>query len=262
MPDDLVDRIVDGMIDAWRDRATGIDGGEVLELDGLVLALTNLGADDQNVTLVEREPADPLAALGQAEAQFRTRGRQFGVKVVVGRTPSVESALRELGLQRILSEPVMAVAVSDVVRAPTPTGVVIERARKAEDLSAAIDLEIEVFGTKRPIAEALLPPAMADHPKMRAYVARLDGRPAAGAQARRDGRTVGVFGVGTIERARRRGIGAALASFVVMDHGEVADVAWLESSDLGLPVYERLGFGAIARSEVWVRRRRGAEGIV
>lgn len=262
MPDDLVDRIVDGMIVAWRDRTTGIDGGEVLELDGLVLALSNLAPDDQNVTLVEREPADPIAALGLAEEEFRSRGRRFGVKVVVGRAPSVESAVRELGLARILSEPVMAVEVSGVLRAPTPSGVVIERARRTEDLSAAIDVEIEVFGTKRPIAEALLPPAVADHPRMRAYVARLDGRPVAGAQARRDGRTVGVFGVGTVERARRRGIAAALTSFVVTDHEGVADVAWLESSDLGLPVYERLGFRAVARSEVWVRPRRGARGIV
>jgi predicted GNAT family acetyltransferase len=89
---------------------------------------------------------------------------------------------------------------------------------------------------------------------MRSYVATLDGAPAAAAHARRHERLVGVFGVGTVERARRRGIGAAITSFAVLDQRDVADLAWLEASVAGRAVYERIGFRAIGRSEVWVRR--------
>jgi GNAT superfamily N-acetyltransferase len=255
MASELEDRVDAGIVGAWRGRATGVDGGEALELDGLVLALTNLPADDQNVALVERDPADPVEALRRAEEEFRARGRQFGVKIVVGRTPGIESAVRELGLRRILVEPVMAAAVSDLTE-PTPLAAVeVRRATTGPDLAAAVEIEMGVFGTTREIAEALVPPSVAEDPNVRAYVATLGGEPVAGAHTRRHERTVGVFGVGTIDRARRRGIGGALTAFVVRDHRDVADVAWLESSDLGRPVYERIGFRTIAYTEVWVRPR-------
>jgi hypothetical protein len=258
MRDDLEDRIAASMIGAWWSRAIDVQGGEVLEYDGLVLALTNLPSDDQNVVLVGREPTDTLAALRMAEAEFRARACQFGVKVVVGRTPSAEWAVRELGLQRILQEPVMAVSVADVAEAAPPPGVSLRRVTTPEDRAAAVDVEMQVFGTRREIAEALVPASVADDPHVRAYVATLAEGPVAGAHARRHEQTVGIFGVGTVERARRRGIGGALTSLVVRDHANVADLAWLESSDLGRPMYERLGFRTIAHTEVWIRRAEGA----
>jgi predicted GNAT family acetyltransferase len=258
MRDDLEDRIAASMIGAWWSRAIDAPGGEVLEHDGLVLALTNLPADDQNVVLVGREPTDTIAALRIAEAEFRARDRQFGVKVMVGRTPSAEWAVRELGLQRILLEPVMAASVSNVAEAAPPPGVSLRRATSSEDRAAAVDVEMQVFGTRREIAEAMIPMSIADHATTRAYVATLDGSLIAGAHARRHERTIGIFGVGTVERVRRRGIGAALTSFAVRDHADVADLAWLESSEMGRPVYQRLGFRTIAHTEVWIRRAEGA----
>jgi predicted GNAT family acetyltransferase len=251
---DLEERIAAAMIAAWRDRAAGVSGGEVLGHDGLVLALTNLPADDQNVTLVEREPSDPVAALRTADGLFRSRGRTFGVKVVVGRTPGVEAAIRSLGLERAVAEPVMAVSVADVVSCPAPPGVAIRRATTASDREIALEVEVEVFGTARPVAEALLPLPDAGHPRMRSYVATLDGVAVAAAHVRRHERVVGVFGVGTVERARGRGIGGAITSFAALDHRVQADLAWLEASAAGRAVYERIGFRPIGRSEVWVRR--------
>jgi GNAT superfamily N-acetyltransferase len=253
VPDELEDRVVAAMLASWRDRVGGIEGGEVVELDGLVLALSNLPAVDQSVTLVERDPADPVAALTAAEERFRSRGLPLGVKVVVGRFPAIESAVRALGLERVVTEPVMAVRVEDVAHEPAPGGVSIRRVTTAYDRAAAVTVEMAVFGTERAVAEALVPAAIADEPKMRSYVATEGGAAIAAAHVRRDGRTVGVFGVGTVESARGRGIGAAITSFAVQDHLDLADLAWLESSDLGRSVYERLGFRPIGRSEVWVR---------
>jgi predicted GNAT family acetyltransferase len=250
---DLEERIAEAMVAAWRDRALAVSGGEVLEHDGLVLALTNLPTDEQNVVLVEREPAHPVGALRAAEERFRSRGRALGVKVVVGRTPGVEAAVRSLGLERVIAEPVMAVSLADVVSGPAPAGVSIRRLTTTDDREAAVGIEVEVFGSQRPVAEALLPRS---DPTMRSYVATLDGVPAAAAHVRRHERVVGVFGVGTAERARRRGIGAAITSFAALDHLDVADLAWLESSDAGRSVYERIGFRTIGRSEVWVRGAR------
>jgi hypothetical protein len=254
MTSDLEDRIVGAMIAAWRDRVGGVAGGEVIELDGLVLALSNLPADDQSVTLVEREPVESVAALTAAEERFTSRGLPFGVKVVVGRTPGVEGAIRSLGLARAVSEPVMAARVEDLAHGPAPDAVSIRRVATQDDRAVAIAVEVEVFGTERAVAEALVPRSSADQPGQRSYVATIGDAPVATAHVRLHERVVGVFGVGTVDAARRRGIGAAITSFAVRDHLDVAELAWLESSALGRSVYERLGFRTIGRSEVWVRR--------
>ena len=62
----------------------------------------------------------------------------------------------------------------------------------------------------------------------------------------RSGRTIGVYNIATIESARGRGYGAAITRQVVAD-GIAAgcDVAILQASDMGYPVYERMGFRTV-----------------
>jgi predicted GNAT family acetyltransferase len=64
----------------------------------------------------------------------------------------------------------------------------------------------------------------------------------------RTGRTIGVYSIATVGSARRRGYGAAMTARVVAD-GMVAgcDVAVLQASEMGRPVYERLGFRTVVR---------------
>ena len=69
-----------------------------------------------------------------------------------------------------------------------------------------------------------------------------DGEPVSCAAAIRSGSTVGIYAVGTIERARRRGYGRAVTSAAI-DAGRSAwagTVAVLQSSELGLRVFNRV----------------------
>ena len=59
----------------------------------------------------------------------------------------------------------------------------------------------------------------------------------------RTGRTIGVYAIATIPAARQNGYGAAMTARVVADgSGAGCDVAVLQASELGRPIYERLGF--------------------
>lgn len=252
MPKEVAERVAEAMIAFWRDRAAR-HGGDAHEIDGLVVAISGLPANDQSVTLVEREPADARAALAEAEGRFRARGRAFGVKVEVGRHPAVESVVRSLGLRMVSSEPAMVVPVTEVGPAATPPGVNVHRVTGPDELRGMVDIEVAVFGTDRRVAEGLLPPSILATDSIRCYLATLDGEPVGSAYAHRFGGALGVFGVATLERARRRGIGTAVTTSAVRDHREAADLAWLEASQLGRPVYERMGFRAISDYEVWVR---------
>ena len=65
------------------------------------------------------------------------------------------------------------------------------------------------------------------------------------------GEAVGVFGVAVAPAARRRGIGAALTRAAARA-GEGSEIAWLSARGEAASMYERLGFRAVGRNEVWV----------
>ncbi len=85
----------------------------------------------------------------------------------------------------------------------------------------------------------------------RVAITRLDGRPAATALGCVDGEVLGVYNVATLADARRRGLGLA-ATLAILHDGAArgARLAVLESTQDGLPLYQRLGFRVVGRFDV------------
>ncbi|NUR31738.1 MAG: GNAT family N-acetyltransferase [Catenulispora sp.] len=80
-------------------------------------------------------------------------------------------------------------------------------------------------------------------PRIQAFVAYLDGTPAACAMAFRHEETAGLFWVATRTEARNRGLGALVsASSVRAAFQDGAESVTLTATALGAPVYRRLGF--------------------
>ena len=73
----------------------------------------------------------------------------------------------------------------------------------------------------------------------------------------RSGRVIGVYAISTVPAARRRGYGEAMTARVIAD-GIAAgcDVAVLQASETGRPIYERLGFRVDVRYNAYVRSAR------
>jgi predicted GNAT family acetyltransferase len=68
----------------------------------------------------------------------------------------------------------------------------------------------------------------------------------------RTGNTIGVYNIATLEMARRRGYGAAMTARVVADGAaDGCDVAILQASEMGRPIYERLGFRTVIGRDVY-----------
>jgi GNAT superfamily N-acetyltransferase len=251
---DLVDRVAAAALETERIRALAVDGGEVLEVEGLVVTLTNLPAPELNGVRVGSAPLDPAGALAAAEQVFRDRGhRFFGIEIEVGRHPGVEEAIRDIGLERVEAWPAMAVALGGLPEVTTPEDVTIRSVTDVSDLPAVRAVEVDTFGTPPDVAERFVGPGMlADH-HVRMFTAWSDGEPVGEASAYLTGTTVGIFGVGVLERARRRGIGTALTLAAARAFGDAADLAWLQPSGMAEGLYERLGFRTVSRWEVWVR---------
>jgi GNAT superfamily N-acetyltransferase len=253
---DLADRIVAAGLEGERVRAEVIEGGEVVEVDGLLVAFSNLPAPELNGTRVIREPEDPSAALVAARAVFRSRGHPFfGIEVEVGRHPAMEAAIRAAGLRRVEAWPAMAAPISLLPAESTPTGVEIREVREVDDLAAVRSVEVATFGTPAEIAEGFVGPRMLRDERVRMFTAWIDGEPIGEASAYLLDDTVGIFGVGVVESARRRGIGAALTLRAARAFDDRTDLAWLQPSEMARRLYEGLGFQPVSDWEVWAARR-------
>ena len=93
-------------------------------------------------------------------------------------------------------------------------------------------------------------------PRMRSYLALMNGRPVATSQLMLAAGVAGVYNVTCLPEARGQGIGAAVtlaALLAARQHGY--RMAILQASDLGYPVYRRLGFADYGRLNRYVLDR-------
>ena len=102
-------------------------------------------------------------------------------------------------------------------------------------------------GTVEGVAD-YLPASFAADPNVKVFHARLDGRPVGSSVAIRTGDVSGVYAVGTLPEARGRGVGTAVTwAAVAAGSAWGCDVIVLQASEMGLSLYERMGFRTVVR---------------
>jgi GNAT superfamily N-acetyltransferase len=92
------------------------------------------------------------------------------------------------------------------------------------------------------------PPTMLDDPAFRFVTGYMDDEPVAAAAAIITDDVVGIYAVGTAERARRKGFGRAM-TWAAIHAGKEAgcSVAILQSSEMAVNVYREMGFVEVCR---------------
>jgi len=130
---------------------------------------------------------------------------------------------------------------------PTPEGFVVERVRDEEGLAAWVETLGSGFGEGPVEAEwvggVYRRLGFGDQGTLRHYLGRLDGEPVATSTLFFGAGVAGVYFVSTVERARRRGIGAAVTLAPLREARDLGyETGVLGSSEMGYPVYRRLGF--------------------
>ncbi len=115
-------------------------------------------------------------------------------------------------------------------------------------------LGVEPRGERHPWLNAFTALYLDEASPGRLFVGRVEGTAVATSLAFVGGGAVGIYGVGTVPAFRGRGYGGAL-TVRCLEWGRSRDatVAVLESTDLGFPVYERLGFRTVFPTTSWVR---------
>ncbi len=205
-----------------------VDTGEGVEL-----------AQELNVAFIERvDPSEDRLALGSH--YFRSRSRPWRLEGPPELRVEVERRATELGLGVGRLRPGMLVAPAALRPGPDVPGLEVERVVGLCRLATFTSTLVEGMGGA-PVPD--LPPIAREPAGTDCYLGLLGGEPVATAIRYSDGGVAGIYGVATLARARRRGIGRAMTEHALRDGFAVGDQrGFLQATEIGRPLYEAMGF--------------------
>jgi GNAT superfamily N-acetyltransferase len=253
---DLARLDLDNEIELWSagvsfsaDGASGREGDVAWFSSGLAVPFFN--------QVVATGSAADSAALARAVSVLRGRDVPFLVRLRAGIDDAAIPALEALGLHEDLDEAYPALALhpipDDVAPAKGSAALEIRRATDAAGLEDHLAVMSPGFGLPIEIARGLVPIETLGMPGIGLYVGYVDDRPVATSMGYTSGGTIGVYNVATLKDARRHGYGAAVTRHAVADGAaRGATVAILQSSTMGLPVYEKIGFREVLAFRMFV----------
>ena len=230
---------------------------EVTRVGGAVAILTDLPFDWFNQILIEDEGATPAGVLAGVD-KGRTLGDRFVVRLREGIDDRFVVTLASAGMVAKEFDPTTPGMAAfpigrDAILSSASSVLQIRRVTDSAGIDAHRLVATAGFGTRPEVATGTACLDLLDGPGCAIYVGYVDGEPVVSGLGWRVGRTIGVYSIATVESARRRGFGAAMTARIMAD-GVAAgcDVAVLQASELGRPIYERLGFRTVVTYRAYV----------
>ncbi|MGH3134055.1 MAG: GNAT family N-acetyltransferase [Gaiellaceae bacterium] len=186
--------------------------------------------------------SDSCPGIADSISEVEERGLPCGVQVRAARHRDVEEEAVGLGLTTRVPMPGMAVSPDELAHARAPR---LEIVRVDDEGGLADAAKVAAAGGGVPL-EFMLPlyaPGVLELAGFAVHVGRVDGEPVTTAMGYQTDKDVAIFSVATPPEHRRRGFGGAItahAARAAFDDG--ADLAWLQTSEMGESVYRGLGF--------------------
>lgn len=218
--------------------------GRVATEDGVHLIAFDLPRFGLNNVIVLGVTPPPERVLALAAEFFSASEEGYTVRLEAGAHPALEEALRSRGWQADHDLPVL-VLPHIPQPPPLPSGLTIRRVTDAALLRDYVARKSDGPPGPWDGIDALLHPTLqcALDPEIALFVGYVDGMPIAQSALYRVGDIAEIGGVATHPAYRRRAIGAALTWAAVAEGAaRGCTSAALAATELGLPVYQRMGF--------------------
>lgn len=222
------------------------DSGEVREKGGIVCVDSGTKIPMLNNAFVVRPLSRPEEQIADVVRFFDARKTPFCVRITEGLDSAAERACESLGLPYSDSVPGMAL---ENMRGGGRhlDGLEIRIAHDEKTYDEHIALTAAQFGFPIEIAQLLYSRRMLEMDDTEFYVGYVDGEPVAASALYVHQRVAGIYNVATDERFRRRGIGEAMTWQCVQRGASMGCImAALQASDMGRPIYERMGFRLVS----------------
>jgi GNAT superfamily N-acetyltransferase len=257
--DALVDAIDRNCVDFFQHYGRG-PGCELHEEADLAWFVTGIPHPLFNgVMATDLAPERVDACIDEMVAEFRSR--RIPLEWTTGsRTRPADLGHRLLtrGFEHTLDVPGMAMDLRVLPEEDPPRGFTVAQATNREDLEACVRIALSTFGIPEDFVPRLveIEEGMPQDQKelTRHYLARLDGQPVATSELFLAAGVAGLYFVGTLPDARDRGIGRAVTLAALRGAREMGyRVGVLQATEMGTPVYRRLGFRALYSMGIYVR---------
>jgi GNAT superfamily N-acetyltransferase len=214
-------------------------------LNGAVLARLAQGTEDGRITEVMawfREKSVPWRWIVGPLSQPEDLGPRL---VAAGMRAASDHPGMVLRLDRMRDE------------SPELPALEVREVLEKRDFSAWADVQRETWGLSdeadRAWREAHLRLGLGADLPLRNYLAMLDGEPVGGAAVFCAEGVAGIYNVCVVPSARGRGIGREVTLAALRTARDLGyNLSTLGSSDLGLPVYLRIGYEEVCRIRVYV----------
>ena len=255
MTDDELGRLAERDYWAWIEAFAGTDGVEVVVAQDVRYRVGDVDHEYLNHVYGARlDPASASRRIQEVVALVGRGSRAFTWTIWPSDRPAdLLDRLVAAGFELEGDGPLMAIELSSAPHpGPTPPELAIERV----DDPAALD-ELSAFVASsmegppelvRPFADTFRRLILESSPRVVQFAGRVDGELVAASALFTGSGVAGVYGVMTSEAARGRGYGRAL-TVAVMEEGRRRGlgVSVLLASELGEPVYRRLGYRDVGR---------------
>ena len=204
-----------------------------------------------NGVLVESEPC---SAVADSIREVEAAGVPCGVQLRAGcRHDELDAELARLGFTSRRPMPGMTLAPDELADLHVD-GLTIDRAGSDAALAEAAHVAATGFAAPVEALKPLYAAAALSLDGYAVYVGRVAGDAVTTAMGYRLGGEVAIFSVATPPEQRRRGYGGAISAYAArMGFEQGADLAWLQTSELGEPVYRRLGFQHVVMHSLLTR---------
>lgn len=251
-PEELARRIDANLFETFRILARTAPRGEIRESDGLLLVATGAPVPWFNIAYVTRPLTHPSTAIADACAFFDERQLPFVVRLRENMDAPTERAAAAAGLP--FTDAVPGMVLEDI----GPRGTFLEHitirrvhGRNVADHTAVV---ADSFGISRDVAAMFVSERLGEEPDFELYVGYHQDRPVAASALAISHRVAGVYNVGTIREYRNQGIGEAMTWHAIRQ-GALAScrIASLQSSQMGEPIYRRMGFRTVTTYRTFAR---------
>ena len=243
---ELADRADENLWESFKTLARVLPLGAVREDDGVLITSWGAPISFFNPVFVLRGDVDPAAVLGAADSFFSPIGLPYLVRVREDIAGGLPRAAKDAGLAEAGVSPGMALHPVPADVPGPPEGLELRAVEDEHALEDHWQMLAAGFGAPLEMMRQLFPPAVLGTPCV-PFVGYLGGEPVCSSLLLVTGRTAGVYNVATVERFRRRGFGEAATWHAILEGLAVGcDHAILQASEMGRPIYERMGFRLVS----------------
>jgi GNAT superfamily N-acetyltransferase len=241
------------LLETWQHLIAGLPHGWARAEPGALAAVTGVAIPTLNGVWVESVDVDAEMVADLVD-QVAATGLPHCLQV----RPDGADQVAELAAARGMTRdehviPLMVLEHSSELGAAQTTDGLVVRELAPEEAHLHARLAAAGFGAPVEAFLQLMTPSVLAVPGVRCYIGAVGDQPVTTGLGVTLGSYVAIFNIATPPAQRRRGYGAAVTARAVADGLDAgAKWAWLQSSEPGYPVYERLGFRTAEDWSCWL----------